>query len=131
MIVRRTPLVLGFAGALAACTAKISGDLQVDGNAFAITECRSGAAFGFSGVVFGTADGRRLRLITNADGTTSAAIFPPSADSGDALGLCGTLSAHAQDSRINSIVNLKGTANLSCATAEHSISGKVEFENCH
>lgn len=131
MTIRRILLVIGFVGALAACTAKISGELQVDGRAFAITECRSGEALGFSGVVFGDSNGRRLRLITNADGTTNAAIFPPGADRGDALGLCGTLSTHAQDSRINSIVNLKGTANLTCSAAGHSINGKVEFENCH
>ena len=131
MIVRRTLFIFGFAGSLAACTAKISGELQIDGGAFAIAECRSGEAFGFSGIVFGDADGRRLRLIANADGTTSAAIFPSGADSGDALGLCGTLSTRAQDSRINSIINLQGTANLSCSAAGHSINGKIAFENCH
>lgn len=116
---------------LVECTAKITGSLQVDGQTFAVTQCRSGQAFGFSGVEFTDAGGRQLRLIANPDGTCAAALFSGNTATGDRLGQCGVLSMAAQSSRINSIVNLQGTAKLACEAAGHKISGNVEFENCH
>lgn len=116
---------------LAACTAKITGDLQVDGNVFAITECRSGQALGFSGIELGDSAGRHLRLIATADGGTVAALFPANAARGDTLGSCGDLKMHAQSSRINSIVNLEGSATLACEALGHKVAGSISFENCH
>jgi hypothetical protein len=113
---------------LVECTAKITGSLQVDGQTFAVTQCRSGQAFGFSGVEFTDAGGRRLRL---PDGTCAAALFSGNGATGDRLGQCGVLTMAAQSSRINSIVNLQGTAKLDCEAVGHKISGNVEFENCH
>lgn len=113
------------------CKAKVSGNLQVDGTDFAVGQCRSGQAFGFSGIELTDAKGRRLRLLANPDGTCSAALFSGSATIGDRLGQCGDLTMTAQSSRINSIVNVKGTANLNCEAVGHKLTGNVEFENCH
>lgn len=116
---------------LAACTAKITGDLQVDGTSFNIVQCRSGQAFGFSGVEFADQGGRRLRLLMSADGSADVALFQSGNTTGDTLGMCGRLTAQAQNSRINSIVNLQGDASLACDALGHKVTGKVTFENCH
>ena len=117
--------------ALLSCTSKITGTLQVDGSPFAIKQCRSGQAFGFSGIELTDASGKRLRVLANADGTCSAALFKGDSPTGDRLGQCGTLAMEAQSSRINSIVNVKGRAKLECEAVNHKVIGNVEFENCH
>ena len=117
--------------ALLSCTSKITGTLQVDGSTFEVKQCRSGQAFGFSGIELTDKSGNRLRVLANADGTCSAALFKGDSPTGDRLGQCGTLAMEAQSSRINSIVNVKGTAKLSCEAVNHKVSGTVEFENCH
>jgi hypothetical protein len=116
---------------LVGCTAKVTGTLQVDGTAFAVGQCRSGQAFGFSGIELTDANGRRLRLLANPDGTCAAALFSGNATTGDRVGQCGELTMTAQSSRINSITNLKGTAKLNCNAGGHKVTGNVEFENCH
>jgi hypothetical protein len=116
---------------LAGCTAKIGGSLTVDGASFPIKTCRSGQAFGFSGIELADEGGRRLRLILNPEGTCRGALFQPGADRGAALGECGTLSMTAQSSRINSITNVKGHAALKCSGDGHQVEGSVQFENCH
>lgn len=124
-------LVCLSAFALLSCTSKITGTLQVDGAPFDIKQCRSGQAFGFSGIELTDASGNRLRVLANADGTCTAALFKGDSPTGDRLGQCGTLVMAAQSSRINSIVNVKGTAKLSCEAVNHRVSGTVDFENCH
>lgn len=124
-------LVLFALLALGGCHAKITGTLQVDGTTFAVQQCRSGQAFGFAGIEFTDATGRRLRLLANPDGTCTAALFSGNGETGDRLGQCGVLTMEAQSSRINSITNLKGSTNLSCEAGGHKLAGNVEFENCH
>jgi hypothetical protein len=124
-------LICMIAFTLVSCTAKITGTLQVDGAPFEIKQCRSGQAFGFSGIELTDATGNRLRLLANADGTCSAALFKGDSLTGDRLGQCGTLAMEAQSSRINSIVNVKGTAKLLCEAVNRKVAGNVEFENCH
>lgn len=116
---------------LLGCQSKVTGTLEVDGSSFAVQECRSGQAFGFSGIELTDATGRRLRLLANADGTCTAALFKADGATGDRLGQCGTLTMEAQSSRINSITNVKGTAKLACEALNHKVAGNVEFENCH
>jgi hypothetical protein len=65
--------------ALAGCTAKINSALQLNGQPFVPTTCRSGQAFGFSGVEFTDQDGVRLRLLANADGTARRRSSKPAA----------------------------------------------------
>ena len=117
--------------ALISCQSKITGRLEVDGSPFAVQQCRSGQAFGFSGIELTDASGKRLRLLANADGTCTAALFDGNSPTGERLGQCGTLAMEAQSSRINSIVNIKGAAKLACETVNHKVIGSVEFENCH
>ncbi|HEY0380328.1 MAG TPA: hypothetical protein VGC87_25675 [Pyrinomonadaceae bacterium] len=117
--------------AVAGCTSKVTGTLEVDGAAFDVKECRSGQAFGFSGIELTDATGRRLRLLANADGTCSAALFKGDSATGDRVGECGTLTVQAQSSRINSITNVMGKAQLACEAVGHKVAGNIEFENCH
>ena len=117
--------------ALAGCTSKVTGTLEVDGSPFAVEECRSGQAFGFSGIELKDKTGRRLRLRANGDGTCTAVLFKGDSPTGDRIGQCGALEMQAQSSRINSITNLMGKAQLSCEAAGHKVSGSIEFENCH
>lgn len=117
--------------ALISCTSKVTGDLQVDGAPFTVKQCRSGQAFGFSGIELSDDGERRLRLFANADGTCTAALFKGDGATGDHLDQCGTLTMHAQSSRIDSIVNVEGTAQLACETGSHKVSGSLQFENCH
>ena len=117
--------------ALAGCTSKVTGTLEVDGSPFAVEECRSGQAFGFSGIELKDATGRRLRLLANGDGTCTAALFKGDSPTGDRLGQCGTLEMQAQSSRINSITNIMGKAVLACEAVGHKVAGSIEFENCH
>jgi hypothetical protein len=117
--------------AVAGCQSKVSGTLEVDGSAFAGAQCRSGQAFGFSGIELTDTTGRRLRLLAHPDGTCEAALFKGDSPTGDRLGQCGTLAMEAQSSRINSITNVKGSAKLECEAVAHKVTGNVEFENCH
>lgn len=117
--------------ALMGCQSKVTGKLEVDGSPFTIQLCRSGQAFGFSGIELTDETGRRLRLIANADGTCTAALFKGDNTIGEQLGQCGTLTMKAQSSRINSITNIQGTAKLDCEAASHKVVGDIEFENCH
>lgn len=117
--------------AMMGCQSKVTGTLEVDGAPFAVQQCRSGQAFGFSGIELNDAAGNRLRLLANADGTCTAALFKGDSATGDRLGQCGALTMEAQSSRINSITNVKGTAKLACEAVNHKIAGNVEFENCH
>lgn len=114
-----------------ACHATVTGDVRVDGRKFIVKECRAGQAFGFSGIELADPDGHRLRLVSNADGTCVAALFPPGGAVGDAVGTCGVLTMKAQSSRINGITNLKGSATLDCASTVHQIGGRLTFESCH
>lgn len=116
---------------LAGCHAKVTGNLQVDGATFGVEQCRSGQAFGFSGIELTDASGRRLRLLARADGTCTAALFSGATATGDPLGGCGVLTMATQSSRINSINNLEGNARLSCESGSHKVAGNIEFKNCH
>ena len=117
--------------ALVSCTSKVTGTLEVDGSAFEVKECRSGQAFGFSGIELKDKTGRRLRLLANGDGTCTAALFKGDSPTGDRIGECGTLEMQAQSSRINSITNVMGKAQLACEAIGHKVAGNIEFENCH
>src|SRR5262249_30851501 len=115
--------------AMIGCTPRIVGTLEVDGSTFAIKGCRSGHAFGFSGL----ADemGRRLRLLRAREGRGRGALFRQCSARGDGVGSWGVLTMTAKASRINGIHNLKGEARLSCDSGSHRIVGNVRFENCH
>jgi hypothetical protein len=116
---------------LAGCQAKITGNLQLDGANFAITQCRSGGAYGYYGIELTDTNRRRLRLFGNPDGTCTASLFQGDNPTGETIGPCGVLTMTTQASRINNVRNVEGTAKLSCETSAHKLAGAIEFENCH
>ena len=59
-----------------ACTAHVTGGVQIDGAPFVATTCRSGQASGFSGVDLADDQGRRLRLAQSLDGSFVGVYFP-------------------------------------------------------
>jgi hypothetical protein len=129
----RCAIFVGLAIGLAAgaCKSEVSSEIFVDGAKFDASECRSGQAFGFSGIQLEHADGRRLRMIARADGSMELAVFPAGSDKGELFGECGTIVMEAQNSKINGIKNLEGTAQLACVKDGREIRGTVRFKNCH
>lgn len=117
--------------ALVACTNKLSGELDIDGATFVPESCRSGQAFGFSGVELTAKDGRRVRLAQSAAGDGMAIFFAAGETKGKELGKCGAFQVEKQSSKINDIYNVKGTASLECEAEGVKIKGAVTFENCH
>ena len=127
----RTRMVVVVALALSACEAKLAGTVMVDERPFVLASCRSGQAYGFSGVELTAQDGRRLRLQPLASGHAAIIVMQAGALTGDELGSCGPLLLERQGSTINGIRNVMGMANLECAGAGHSVTGNLKFENCH
>src|SRR5512140_707779 len=116
---RALPLVV----LLAACSAKLSGSIEIDGKAFEISSCKSGKPLGFTGIQLEDDAGRRLRLVANADGTANAIVFAGEAQ-GDDVGKCGTLEVHNQNSKINDVTNVEGVAKISCS-GSHKVEGTL------
>lgn len=114
--------------ALAGCSAKLTGSIQLDGAPFAVSSCKSGEPMGFAGVELSNG-AKRIRLVALPDGSAGAIVFDHG-DKGDDLGPCGTLQIHPQNSQINSVTNVEGRTTLACEGA-HKLSGTLEFANCH
>jgi hypothetical protein len=114
----------------AACAGHFTGNLQIDGEPFAATGCRSGQVSGFSGVELSDDHGRRLRLAQNLDGTFAGVYFSPDSRIGDNLGTCGTLNVQPETSVVNGVHPVEGSVTLTCKTEKHQLSGRGQFENC-
>src|SRR4051812_42531516 len=99
---------------VAACSAKLSGSITVDGKPLDISSCKSGQPMGFAGIQIEDDAGRRLRLIANPDGSAEAILFAGEAQ-GDDVGKCGTIEVHPQNSKINDVTNVEGVAKISCS----------------
>jgi len=129
---RSVGVLVALVGFACGCTSKVAGSVTIDGQPFTVAECRSGAAFNFSGIQLADASGRNLRLVQRVDGGISAAVFAPGQAKGDMFdGSCGTIEIRTQNSRINNIRNVEGKATLSCTGNGHTLDGTIEFENCH
>jgi hypothetical protein len=124
-------VILPLGSSLVGCSAKLNSNLKLDDAEFKPTECRSGQAFSFGGIQLADAAGHRVRLFMRETGSVNVAIFAPGQDHGDELDDCGTLVVTQQNSTINDIKNVQGKATLACKGAGHSLSGTIEFENCH
>jgi hypothetical protein len=122
---------IGIAMLVVACSAKLDSNITVDGTPFKSSSCRSGQAYGFTGVELTGADGRKLRLATRPDGQSNVFLFPAGSATGVDLGVCGAFTVGTQNSTINGIDNVKGHAELSCSVDGHTIAGNVTYENCH
>jgi hypothetical protein len=121
------PVWLALAVLASSCTPHFSGELVLDGAPFRPRECRSGQAYGFTGVELADEQGRRIRIAQEHDGTPATVYYPALSS----IGSCASLSLATQTSKINRIRNVEGSASLSCAGADHRVEGTVRFENCH
>jgi hypothetical protein len=122
-------IALGLVIVVAACSAKLSGSIELDGAKFEVASCKSGAPMGFAGVELADGTDTRLRLVAVPDGSVDAIVFKHS-DKGDDLGSCGTLQVHPQNSTINNVTNVEGRVSLTC-DGSHKVTGSLEFSNCH
>ena len=115
---------------MCACSNKIEGSLEVDGEPFVVESCKSGQHNGFVGVDFLDAKGRRLRLAMTPSGAPNIILFAGESV-GVEFGACGSLSVERQNSTINDITNVRGTTQIACKGDGHQITGSVTIENCH
>lgn len=115
----------------AACSNKLEGKITVDGKAFELKSCRSGAVYGFTGVELSSKNSGKLRVAATPTGQGSAFYMPAGSKKGVALGPCGTFEVSRQSSEINGVKNVKGKANLDCTLGGHTVKGNVKFSNCH
>jgi hypothetical protein len=98
---------------------------------FRATTCSSGEGRGFPGVELADAQGNRLRLASDLDGSTAVAYFTPANPVGQVFRGCVAMSVQPGTGVVNGVRNLEGSANLACRIDAHSLEGAVRFENCH
>ena len=120
----------------------VTGDLEVDGGPFRPYECRTGARYGLDGIELADANGRRIRAsigphasnsypTPSIQGAAAVAVLEPGESSAEKIFPCGLLTVGNQVSKIAGRRDVKGTADLSCTSPQHSIKGHVEFSDCH
>jgi hypothetical protein len=120
----------------------MTGELEVDGGPFRPYECRTGARYGLQGVELADANGRRIRASLgphagnsypspSIQGAAAVAVLEPGESRADQILPCGLLTVGNQVSKIAGHRDVKGTADLSCASPQHSVKGHVEFSDCH
>lgn len=117
---------------LVACfSAKVGGDVTVNGEALRFDACRNGVLYGYRGVEVTAKNGLRLRIATTQTGAADLVVMPPGAATGTDLGPCGVIDVSDQHSSVNNVTNVEGHADLDCASDGFTIHGRVTFENCH
>jgi hypothetical protein len=114
---------------LSACRAELSSTLQVDGNAFMPTSCRSGEINNFMGVDLINDAGLTLRLVQSPANRPSLILIDGA--NVTELGECGQLTIQQQNSMVNNVTNVEGSGSLDCKTEARSVSGTFSFANCH
>jgi hypothetical protein len=125
-----TAALLLAAATLAGCAPTFSGELVLDQVPISPTGCRSGEHYGYRGVELDAADGSRLRLVAQPDGSVEAFWFPPGGRLGDHLGACGAMETERQPARVNGVHGVDGHAELACASGTHALVGALRFDNC-
>lgn len=113
------------------CSNKLGGDLKLNGQPFAASSCRNGAAFGFAGVEVRGRDGWRIRFVLQPTGEAAAIVFGPGSDTGASLGLCGPMKYSVQNSTVNNVKNVEGAIDAACAADGIELAGRLTFGNCH
>ena len=114
-----------------ACSNKVSGSVEVNGEKIGLSSCRNGVVYGYRGVAVNLKNGDQLRIATTQTGEAWLVVMPKGGTTGVEIGACGTLSVSDQNSTINDVKNVEGKATLECATDGYSVKGTVSFENCH
>ena len=124
------------------CFPELSGSLRIDGTAFVPTDCRTGAWHQVVGVDLVDASGRRIEVSIGPreftlfhpsaarKGVPTVTLFQPHQSQGYVMASCGSMTVGEQSSKVPAR-NVEGSADLSCQLGEHSVSGHVEFSNCH
>jgi hypothetical protein len=117
---------------LAGCSNHLTSRVQIDGAQFSPTGCNNGIVYGFAGVQFQDAAGRRLRVLNNpATNEVRVAWFPDGTGRGYELGTCASLRQRRGTGTINGVQNQEGAVSFSCDSEGHKISGSIDFKNCH
>jgi hypothetical protein len=129
--VRASSILLPLLVLASACTAKLGGDVSVNGRALEPTSCRSGAVYGFRGVEVTGKSGVRLRVAATETGNGHVVVMPAGSAVGQDLGACGPFQVDDQNSTINGVKNVEGKATLDCAVDEAQVKGSLSFQNCH
>jgi hypothetical protein len=115
----------------AACSNKLGGEVEVNGEKQTLSSCRNGVVYGFRGVEVSMRSGMRLRIAMTQTGEARLVYMPAGSETGTDVGLCGVLSISDQNSTINSVRNVEGKVTLDCATDGFTVKGELSFENCH
>ncbi len=117
---------------VSACSAELSGTIDLNGQALAFESCHNGAIYGFRGVELTATSGVRLRIHALPDGAAGVIVMSKDAATGTDLGVeCGPFTITDQNSEINSVKNVEGKATLACEAKGVKLSGSVTFGNCH
>lgn len=103
--------------------------VSVGGQPWPVELCESGAVYGFEGIQLQGSDGRRLRIVTQADGTAEVVLFDVGAPTGTSFGNCATAAFTTTGLTVNDIVALQGAATLTC-TGEPTVDGAVQVDRC-
>jgi len=115
-----------------ACSNKLGGSIEINGEKVTFGACRSGAVYGFRGVELTGSNGMRLRLGVLPTGAAGVIVMPKGADVGKELDVpCGSLVLSDQHSTINDVKNVEGKAVLDCEADGFKVKGEITFENCH
>lgn len=115
----------------AACSNKLGGEVEVNGEKQTASSCRNGVIYGFRGVEISMRSGMRLRIAATQTGEARLVYMASGSTTGTDVGTCGTLAISDQNSTINDVKNVEGKATLDCATDGFTIKGELSFENCH
>jgi len=113
------------------CSAKVSGEVEVNGQKVGVDYCRNGVVYGYRGVAVSLKNGDQLRISAMQTGEAWLVVMPKGESTGAEVGKCGTLAVSDQSSTINDVRNVEGHAELDCETDGYKIKGTVKFENCH
>jgi hypothetical protein len=105
---------------------RVLGTVEVDGASFQVTTCHSGDPHGFFGVDLDGSDRRRLRLVSEIDGTTTLVLFEANAEAGQSVKGCAKGKFEATGMEINGVRVVAGVARLACTTPV-SVAGEVTF----
>lgn len=116
---------------LPACSNELKGDVAVDGKAFELSSCRSGAVYGFVGVELKSKQGAKLRFAQAPTGEAVAFYIASGNSTGVELGTCGSFQVSQQNSTINDVKNVEGKGQVECTGAGHTVKGSFSFSNCH
>lgn len=128
-------------GLVAGCSNNLTGTANVttkESGPFSITpdSCYSGQREAYFGVQLeDSKGGTMMRLVKDPVKGYTAVIRLPNSDKALTVTpeACAKFDVHieTQSSTINNIRNIKGRANIDCASGDNSLKADLTFENCH